>query len=252
MALRIIQISDCHLPADPATAYRGQDAGKNLEAVWHAALRWKPDLILLTGDLSEDASPASYDRLRSIVRTEVPVLAIPGNHDEPEVLRKYFDAGPWDGPLAWSDGDWRIVLTDSTLPRKPSGRFSAERLEALAETLNAGDEPNILIALHHQPVAVDSPWIDRFALEEPEGFLELLDSAPRLRCVIWGHVHQHFMCWRNGVLMLGAPSTAANSRPGAGRFELDPVGPGCRTLELESDGTVRYGQIHAAAQASGV
>ena len=45
--LRVVQISDCHLPADPRTPYRGQDADANLKGVWEKVVSWSPDLILL-------------------------------------------------------------------------------------------------------------------------------------------------------------------------------------------------------------
>lgn len=242
---KIVQLSDCHLPADPETPYRGQDADANLERVWRKALAWGPDAVLLTGDLSEDASEASYLRLGRLLRTDVPLLALPGNHDDSALMRREFPRGAWGGPLVWENGDWSLVLTDSTVPGRVAGGFSAAALERLSAVLSQSAGPHLLVALHHQPIPVDAPWIDRYPLEAPEGFLDVLDSEPRVRCVIWGHIHHHFAAERNGVLMLGAPSTAANTLPRATRFELDPAGPACRRLELGDDGTVAYGLLYA-------
>ena len=60
---RLAQISDCHLSADPDKPYRGLRADTGLEAVIAATARWQPDAVLVTGDLSEDASESSYQRL---------------------------------------------------------------------------------------------------------------------------------------------------------------------------------------------
>lgn len=245
MALKIAQLSDCHLPADPARPYRKQNADANLAAVWKSVESWGPDIVMLTGDLSEDGSPASYDRLREMLATNVPVLALPGNHDEPDVMREYFPNGPWDGPLAWAQGDWNLVLTDSTRPRKVEGYFEEESAEQLRFALSECEEPHLLVALHHQPVPVDAPWIDKYALRAPGAFLEVVGSEPRVRCVVWGHIHHHFAEDRNGILLLGAPSTAANSLPRTDRFELNSSGPAARTLELGDDGSVGYGQLLA-------
>jgi len=38
--------------------------------------------------------------------------------------------------------------------------------------------------------------------------------------------------------MLGSPSSAINSLPGAQKFTEDPAGPACRWLELKLDGTL--------------
>jgi len=245
MPLKIAQLSDCHLPEDPATPYRQQNADANLDKVWQKALAWGPDIVLLTGDLSEDASKASYERLGKRFRTKVPILTLPGNHDDPELMRAQFPNGPWEGPLVWEQEDWGLVLTDSTRPRAVEGHFSDEALERLREVLSSCSKEHLLVALHHQPVPVDAPWIDKYRLVEPGAFLQVIDSEPRVRCVVWGHIHHHFAADRNGVLMLGAPSTAANSVPRGDRFKLDPAGPACRRMELCDDGSVAYGQLFA-------
>ena len=245
MSVKIIQISDCHLPADPATPYRGENADANLSAVWQKAMAWGPDLVLLTGDLSEDASEASYERLGALLQADLPFLAIPGNHDEPELIRRLFPDGPWEGPFIREAGTWGIILADSTVRGRVSGRFTAEGLEELRAAMAGNEMDHLLVALHHQPVPVDAPWIDRYPLEDAGAFLHVIDAEPRVRCVIWGHIHHHFAVDRGGVLMLGAPSTAANSLPRSARFELDPAGPACRSLVLSSEGTVAYGQLYA-------
>lgn len=245
--LRIVQLSDSHLPADPNTPYRRENASANLARVWENARAWAPDLVLLTGDLSEDASEASYERMVRIVDAEVPILALPGNHDDRERMKKRFPRGPWSGPLAWEAGNWLIVMTDSTVPGRVEGRFSDQAIEEIEAVLSGSDKEHVLLALHHQPVPVEAPWIDRYPLTDPERFLELVDGEPRVRCVLWGHIHHHFALERNGVLFLGGPSTAANSLPRAGRFDPDPAGPSCHRIELGDAGTVAYGQLYASA-----
>ena len=246
--LRVVQISDCHLSADPRTPYRGQDADANLKMVWRRALDWGPDLVMLTGDLSEDASRASYQRLDDVLQTNLPLLALPGNHDDPGLMRRHFPSGPWEGPLAHDVGDWMILMCDSTLPRRVEGRFSEEDLGQIRDAMRQSDCAHILLALHHQPVSVAAPWIDKYRLMEPEGFIELVADEPRVRCVVWGHIHHHFGQEKDGVLWLGAPSSAANSLARSDRFRPDPAGAACRTLQLGRDGRVDYGQLFADRQ----
>ena len=204
---------------------------------------WRPDLLLLTGDLSEDASEPSYRWLAGELGHEVPLLALPGNHDDAAVMGRHFPLGPWQGPLVHDRGNWCLVLADSTRPGKVAGEFSVAGLESIKSAFDGTSCDHILLALHHQPVPVGAPWIDRYPLENPEPFLAVADSEPRLRCIVWGHIHHHFADERNGVLMLGAPSTAANTAPRSARFTLDPAGPSARTLELCEDGAVVYGQL---------
>jgi len=100
-----------------------------------------------------------------------------------------------------------------------------------------------LIAVHHQPIIVGSPWIDKYRLGDAQTFLQLIDQYPDIKAVVWGHIHQVFESDRNGTAMLGGPSSAINSLPGMQKFTADSCGPACRWLELRADGTIRYGII---------
>lgn len=244
MTLKIVQLSDCHVSADPAEPYRGQDAGANLARVWERAQQWKPHLVLLTGDVSEDASQASYQRVKDKLGDSTAILALPGNHDAPALMSRYFSSGPWDGPLVHEVGSWLIVMLDSSLERRIEGGFSDAELRQFQKAIDSSQKPNILVALHHQPIPVQAPWIDRYALSRPSSFLAIIDAEPRVKCVVWGHIHHHFSARRKGVQYLGAPSTAANSLAGTAKFDLDPSGPSCRTLELSESGKVDYGQLY--------
>jgi Icc protein len=244
-SLRIIQISDCHVSADPDTLYRGQSADANLQKIVHLARQWNPALVLLTGDVSEDGSRESYEYTSGLLaRTGVPVLALPGNHDDLEVMSRYFRLGPWEGPHVTEAENWQLVLLDSTGPDRISGCFSASALKRIRASLDNNGRRHTLVALHHQPVPVGATWIDNYMLESPARFFEVIDESPQVRCISWGHVHHGFQVQRNGVTLLGAPSTVANSIPGAQRFSLDPAGPACRWLELSARGEVNTGLLH--------
>lgn len=244
-ALHIIQISDCHISADPDALYRGQNADANFRIILHLAMRWNPVLVLLTGDVSEDGSQESYERTSDLLaETGVPVLALPGNHDDLEVMSRYFRLGPWDGPFVIEAENWRLVLLDSTEPDHISGCFSTSCLEQIRARLHDKGKGHTFVALHHQPVPVGAPWIDRYMLESPAQFFEVIDQSPRIRCISWGHVHHDFQGQRKGVTLLGAPSTVANSIPGTQHFTLDPAGPACRWLELSARGEVNTGVLN--------
>jgi len=239
-------VSDCHVPAEPQTPYRGLNAERNLQSLLPVMRGWRPDLIVATGDISEDASPAAYSRVAGMLGSiDAPLLALPGNHDIPDVMSEHFSQGPWNGPFIREAGPWALVLLDSTVRGSISGSFSPDYLERFDACLRNSDANYLLVALHHQPVAVKAPWIDRYALEEPDRFLQCVDREPRIRCVAWGHIHHAFGAERNGVTLLGAPSAAANSLPESSRFTPDPAGPACRWLELYGDGRVETGLLRS-------
>jgi Icc protein len=244
--LRLVQVSDCHVSADRSAAYRGQSADRNLASLLPAIRRWRPDLLLLTGDVSEDGSAVSYGRVAALLSTAgAPVLALPGNHDVTEVMRRYFPLGPWEGPLHYEARAWHLVLLDSTEPGRISGTLPPPRLAQLDECLSRSEGRQVLLALHHHPVMMASAWIDRYPLEQAEAFWPHVARYPQVRCIAWGHVHQDFHAQRNGVALLGGPSSVANSLPQRPEFTLDLNGPACRWLELGADGDVETGLLRA-------
>ena len=244
--LRVLQVSDCHVSRDPETAYRGVSADRNLSSLLPAIRRWQPDLLLLTGDVSEDASAAAYGRVAALLSTAgAPVLALPGNHDDPALMRRYFPLGPWDGPFAQVRRGWLLLLLDSTVTGRVAGAFASDYLKRVERCLGEHPGRHVLLALHHQPVPVDSAWIDRYALDEAAAFWSLVDRHAQVRCVTWGHVHQDYHSRRGSVSLLGSPSSVANSLPNADAFTLDLSGPACRWLELDMKGGVETGLLRA-------
>lgn len=247
MSLRVLQLSDCHVSAGAGDDYRGINPRETLERVLEVAAGWRPDLVLATGDLSEDASPASYAYLAGAFATlGAPVMALPGNHDDPGRLRETFSATAVDAPLVLHAEPWRIVLLNSKVEDEVPGRISPQALNVLCTQMEQDDGP-LLLALHHQPVPVGSPWIDRYPLLEPEPFLDWVRRAAGLRAVCWGHVHQALECDLGGVPGYAGPSTASNSLPGCERFTPDPSGPACRWFELAPDGALSTGVLSLSA-----
>lgn len=170
-----------------------------------------------------------------------PVCALPGNHDDSDIMRRFFPAGPWRGPLRLPADVWRIVLLNSAVPGRIDGVLDAADLLRLEELLDEQPDAPVLLALHHQPMAVGSPWIDRYPLQDPAALLDLVRRHRQVRGVTWGHIHHAFEQQQGGVRWLGAPSTAANSVAGQARFTLDPDGPACRWFRLYADGSMEVG-----------
>lgn len=246
-ALRVIQISDCHVSAETGPSYRGLDPRAGLEAVLGAATAWRPDLVLATGDLSDDASDASYRYLAErLAGLGAPVLALPGNHDLASRQSRFFADCPVEEPLVRDSGGWRLILLNSAAEGFISGQLSDRMLAGLDRALDETSRPKLL-ALHHQPIPVGSPWIDRYPLEETARLWAMIEGRDDIRAIVWGHVHQPFAAWRGATRLLGGPSTATNSLPGQDAFSADPRGPACRWLKLGAEGRLTTGVLRGAA-----
>src|SRR6202041_1907471 len=95
--MQILQITDPHLYGSATGRLRGVETDSSLHAVLDDAFARVPDYaaVLVTGDLVQD-DPSGYLRFRSIFgNLQRPVLCIPGNHDEPEAMRRELAGAPF-------------------------------------------------------------------------------------------------------------------------------------------------------------
>jgi 3',5'-cyclic-AMP phosphodiesterase len=238
--LKLVQLTDTHLFAAPDGSLRKVQSLPALEATLRAAqadIR-TADAILATGDLVHDEVAAYAHFKRAFAALGKPVLCIPGNHDEAAALAAALADEPFRVGGHVDLAGWRIIQLDSSVPGRASGRLSEAELQRLDAGL-AHATGHVLIALHHQPVGMSSRWLDGVGLENAEQFLAVVDRHPRVRAIVFGHVHQAFEAVRNGVRILGTPSTCAQFLPRAEHFAVDSLPPAWRTLELHADGQVR-------------
>jgi Icc protein len=254
-ALRILQISDAHLYGDSSQRLAGMNTDESLRGVLEMAqASLSPvDLILATGDLVHDSSPEGYQRLKNLLKTlATPVYFLPGNHDNIEVMNANLQDASISMPAAAEHGPWLIIMLDSSLLDAERGHLAASELEKLDANLQQHPDKHVLISLHHQPMPSGCAWLDKMALDNPEAFYSVIDRYSNIRCVLWGHIHQTFQAERNGVLMLSAPSTCIQFTPNNDKFEIDPIPPGFRWLNLLPDGSIETGVEHLATTPSGL
>jgi len=175
--------------------------------------------------------------LRDLVSPlNIPAYWLPGNHDNPEVVAKILDSPPISAQKSFTAGGWQFLLLNSQIPGQVGGYLSPESLDWLDSQLTSSSDKPTLIGLHHQPLPVDSAWIDGSKVANAEELLEILDNHPQVKLVIFGHIHQEFDCWRHNIRYLGTPSTGGQFKPRSPNFALDEIAPGFRWLKLYPDG----------------
>lgn len=243
-SVRILQITDTHLYADPTQRLAGLNTDESLlQLLEIAKQRILPvDLVLVTGDLVHDATASAYHRIRDYILTlGAPALCIPGNHDRNPVMRENVSAAGIGTDTVSAHGDWVVIMLDSTIPDEVGGHLSTEQLEQLEAGLERHPDRHILVSLHHHPVSLGSAWIDSIALDNPEELFSILDRYNHVRGLLWGHAHQLYEGERNGVKLMGSPSTCIQFKAGQDKFGIDPAPPGMRWLALLPDGKIRSG-----------
>ena len=247
--MRLLQLSDLHLLADPAGLCRGRLPLVHLRQALAESLSQlrrqgdQPDLLLLSGDLCHDESWQGYAGLRDLLAAlALPVALLPGNHDHALLLRAAL-ARRW--PLAPAVVPWggaALVMLDSHRPGSDAGWLGGRQLTWLARQLVHWRDRPLVVALHHPPLAIGDPGFDAMGLGDGPALLELLGSVPSLKAVLFGHIHQH---WRGtlpglgDVPLLGCPSTLCSFGPVQPCPLGRPADPGGRLLVLEADGRCR-------------
>lgn len=244
--IRLIQLTDTHLEADPAAELKGVNVRRTLAAVLDLVRAQQADFgaFLLTGDLSHDETPASYRCLSDLLAPYgKPAYALAGNHDDPAAMAEGFSEGVMKVATGRTHviGGWHLVLADSRVPGEVGGRLSDDELKALEGALGQRRDLPTLLALHHHPVPTGSVWMDAIALGTPEGLFDLLGRHPQVRGVVWGHVHQEQDTARGGVRLLGTPATCIQFDPVSEAFALDDRPPGYRWIDLMPGGTLATG-----------
>lgn len=244
--IRFVQITDFHLLASPQQRMMGIDTEHSfLVALDHA---WRQcadaEFFLLTGDLVQDASHSTYQRLRSHLELlPVPCYCLPGNHDAPALMQQVLVGGNISYPTQIPLDGWQILCLDSTIPHDPCGHLAADQLDRLEAQLSAQPQLHTLVALHHSPLPTGAAWLDTMRLDNHADFFALIERFPSIKAVVYGHIHQAMAVTRNGVQYLGCPSSCFQFKPDSVDFALDYVPQGYRWFELYADGSLKTGVV---------
>ncbi len=239
--VRVAQLTDCHIFAGAGELLKGMDTRLSFDAVSAAMLarHGDLDLLLATGDLSQDGSAGSYRFLaKRFNRMKLPVFRLPGNHDDSALMAANLDGRQVSPAKQVLAGAWQILLLDSTIAGEVHGRVSPTELEFLDRALCAYPEHHALVCLHHQAVETGSKWIDDKGLLDAARFRQHVTKHDQVRAVIWGHVHQEKHHRDDGVEWMSAPSSCVQFTPDSKDFAISDEKPGYRYLCLQPDGGI--------------
>lgn len=206
----IAQISDLHIKPEGTLAYGRVDTAKALERCVATlnALRPRPDLVVISGDLVDTPLKDEYDLLKRLLAPlELPFVGVPGNHDSRELMRAAFPGWSYafpTGPLnqALTVNGLDLLLVDSSVPGQPHGELDAATLQWLDGTLVASDDRPALVVLHHPPFVAGIWHMDRQNLLNAKALAPIIAKHPRVQLVAAGHVHRSTL-----TMFAGRPAT---------------------------------------------
>jgi len=154
--MRIAHISDPHF---------GTEDPPVRDALRDELLREAPDLVVLTGDVTQRARQSQFRAARAFLDSlaPLPVFALPGNHDLPlfDLVTRFTEPYRYYrrhicatlAPFWLEDGVAVVGVNSTRALRHKHGQLSPALIEQVARRLDRLDATFKVVALHH-PLAI--------------------------------------------------------------------------------------------------
>lgn len=212
MAL-LLHLSDPHF---------GTEVDARVDAVLALAAAERPDLVVVSGDLTQRARRCQFDRAAAFLRAfaPAPVLAVPGNHDVPlydVATRLLWPYRGWTRVFG-ADREPRLAVAgvavaglDSTRPwRHKHGELSAAQVDAVSAWFATRPPGDLRVVVLHHPLAHVRA---SDAVNRVRGADAAITAwrAAGVDLVLSGHVHLPYVV----PLGTGPADAAAHRRPWA-------------------------------------
>ncbi len=214
----ICQLTDPHVCAAGATSNRVSETNMLTERALRtvAGMRPAPDVVLITGDLTDNGMAAEYANLSALLNRylPMPVYVIPGNHDRRDNFRRDLRhlPGVTGDPVyvqyTIDDLPVRLVMLDTLVPGATHGELRNDQLAWLDQMLRAVPDKPTMIGMHHPPFACGIAHLDRINLRNADAFAEVVARHPQVRRIVCGHHHRPIFAQVAHAIASVAPSVA--------------------------------------------
>jgi 3',5'-cyclic AMP phosphodiesterase CpdA len=184
---RLLHLSDPHFGTErPAVVRALLDLLPQLE----------PDLVVLSGDITQRARRRQFDSAGRFVAAlaPLPLLAVPGNHDIPLFNLPARLLFPYAGyrrifgaELAPTFGDERVNVVGFNSTSRWRHKHGALRVGQLEGAFDAADTRLRIVVAHH-PFACPRPGDECNLIRPAPGLTEAL-AQQRVDLVLGGHIH---------------------------------------------------------------
>jgi 3',5'-cyclic AMP phosphodiesterase CpdA len=214
----IAQLSDPHIRLPGQKAYRVVATDTFLPPAVAAinAQQPRPDVLIISGDLTDFGRPAEYAHLRSMLEPlRMPYLLLPGNHDDRDELARAFPDHPHlrgpDGHVQYVVDEYavRIVVLDTVVPGQSHGALCERRLSWLADRLAEQPGRPTVVVMHHPPFDTGIGHMDRIGLlEGAAGLARIVGGHGNVERILCGHLHRSIHRRFAGTIASTCPSPA--------------------------------------------
>ena len=216
----VLHISDTHF---------GTELPPVVDALVALAAQQHPDLVVLSGDITQRARPSQFRAAKAFVdRLGAPLLAVPGNHDIAlfdlwsrltSPYARYTKAFGGNLEPVHASSDLLVIGVNTTRAwRHKNGEVSSVQIERVAKLLNAASPQQLRLVVVHQPAAVVRA---QDAVHRLRGHGEALRrwALAGADLVLGGHIHLPFTLPLHGLarrLWAVQAGTAVSARTRSG------------------------------------
>lgn len=224
--MKVIQISDTHLFANDELEIFGVKSNITFKEVIRKIVDEDShgvDMILLTGDISQDETAESYQKAANhLSKLNIPVYWIPGNHDNTVRMEMVFrNAKNFHHQSYLSLSDWHFIFINTKIDGTDAGYLSETELALLAHELAISPhDKKIAIIMHHHPAPVGTPLIDHYILKNSSVFWKTMMEA-KVALIICGHVHGDYQFQYNNIMIESSPATCLQWVKGTKDLKMD-------------------------------
>ena len=172
----------------------------------------KPDMIIITGDLTDDGYLYEYEKvLEYIDKIECEKkLIVPGNHDARNCGYILFEEFFGDRQSYVNIDNITIVGVDSSIPDEEDGHIGRETYKYIEKSFSKHKNNFKILALHHHLIPIPMCGRERDVPSDAGDVLNLLNEL-KVDLVLCGHKHIPWIWKLNDMLILNA-GTACTSR----------------------------------------
>lgn len=233
-SFRICQITDIHITMKPDKTINGIDVISNFENILTEIVNYKPDLLVLTGDLCFSRNDKNvYSFIKGKLDSAgIPYCIIPGNHDKTAPLADVFNYALTEkGNLYYvKDIDnYRLIFTDSS-----RHKLSSEQLILLEKDLETDLKPVLFI--HHPPAIAGVPFMDRkYPLINMKVLQNVLSTYNGVIPVFCGHYHHEKEFTQGNLNIYMTPSTYFQISDQSTHFKVGSTKAGWRNITLSEN-----------------
>ncbi|MBF0197979.1 MAG: metallophosphoesterase [Planctomycetes bacterium] len=221
----IYQISDLHIHDNI-----DNHVYENFSQLMSFFAKSPPDLLVLTGDLSDDdGSKQAYQHIKSLIPQNMNYIIVPGNHDKCSVIHEVFPAdygrdNDFCHSLPTDSLDLVFVNTSSySLPQKQIDYLGSKHIRK-----------GSVLFIHHPPQLISQGYMAlKHSLKNHKAVSQAI-SKSNISHVFCGHFHNEYEGEFDGYKLYLTPSPAFKINLYSEKLQLEEPSPAFREIKIDT------------------